>query len=69
MADLAFTDKQGIYSVVDVKTHRSDTSFNMPNLTSVERLARFYESDVNVFALIMVKYSIHGDSVSVSEVS
>lgn len=39
MADLAFTDKEGIYSVVDVKTHREDTRFNMPNLTSVERLA------------------------------
>ena len=55
MADLAFTDKEGIYSVVDVKTHREDTRFNMPNLTSVERLARFYESDANVFSLIVVK--------------
>ena len=50
MADLAFTDRDGIYSVVDVKTHREDTRFNMPNLTSVERLTRFYESDANVFA-------------------
>ena len=33
MADLAFTDKEGIYSVVDVKTHREETRFNMPNLT------------------------------------
>ncbi len=49
MADLAFTDQEGFYSVVDVKTHREDTQFNMPNLTSVERLARFYESDTNVF--------------------
>ena len=45
MADMAFTDVEGIYSVIDVKTHREDTRFNMPNLTSVERLARFYESD------------------------
>lgn len=42
MADLAFTDVQGLYYVVDVKTHRSDTRFNMPNLISVERLSRFY---------------------------
>ena len=49
MADMAFTDVEGIYSVVDVKTHREDTRFNMPNLTSVERLARFYESDTNGF--------------------
>jgi len=43
MADIAFEDAKGCYYVVDVKTHRSSTKFNMPNLTSVERLARFYE--------------------------
>ena len=68
MADLAFTDKEGIYSVVDVKTHREDTRFNMPNLTSVERLARFYESDNNVFSLILVRYSIEGTRLTASEV-
>ncbi|MEI2690693.1 MAG: hypothetical protein V9H69_13690 [Anaerolineae bacterium] len=30
MADLAFTDRDGLYYIVDVKTHRSDTRFNMP---------------------------------------
>ena len=68
MADLAFTDTEGMYSVVDVKTHREDTRFNMPNLTSVERLARFYESDVNVFSLIIIRYSIDGTRAIVSEV-
>ncbi len=68
MADLAFTDKEGFYSVVDVKTHREDTKFNMPNLTSVERLARFYESDTNVFAVIMVKYVVHGTQLRATEV-
>lgn len=68
MADLAFTDRQGIYSIVDVKTHREDTRFNMPNLTSVERLARFYESDANVFSLLIIRYSMEGARVSASEV-
>ena len=68
MADMAFTDVQGIYSVVDVKTHREGTGFNMPNLTSVERLARFYESDTNVFSLIMIRYSINETNLKVSEV-
>ena len=40
MADLAFKDKLGNYYIVDVKTHCEDTAFNMPNLTSVDRLAR-----------------------------
>ena len=68
MADLAFTDRDGMYSVIDVKTHREDTQFNMPNLTSVRRLSRFYESDTNVFALIMVRYHLDGTRVRVSEV-
>jgi hypothetical protein len=58
MADLAFEDEQGFYYVVDVKTHRTDTKFNMPNLTSVERLARFYEDDKNYFVLLLVSYHI-----------
>lgn len=57
MADLAFSDKYGFYHVVDTKTHRLDTVFNMPNLTSVERLARYYEDDKNYFDLLMVDYS------------
>lgn len=68
MADLAFTDKEGFYSIVDVKTHREDTKFNMPNLTSVERLARFYESDRNVFSLLMVKYEIDNTHLRTKEV-
>ena len=68
MADMAFTDTEGVYSIVDVKTHREGTRFSMPNLTSVERLARFYESDTNVFSLIMIKYSIDGTELEVSDV-
>ncbi len=69
MADVAFKDKEDFYCVVDVKTHREDTKFNMPNLTSVERLSRFYEDDSNIFALIMVKYSVEGNQVKATEVS
>lgn len=68
MADMAFADKQGFYSLIDVKTHREDTRFNMPNLTSVERLARLYESDTNVFSIMMIRYSIENTTVTVSEV-
>lgn len=63
MADLAFQDKDGLYYVVDVKTHRLDTHFNMPNLTSVERLARFYEDDKNYFVILMLSYSVEGTKV------
>jgi hypothetical protein len=69
MADLAFTDPDGLYYIVDVKTHRSDTRFNMPNLTSVERLARFYEDDTNFFTVLIVKYAVEGVKATVSEVT
>lgn len=68
MADIAFKDKEGFYCVIDVKTHREDTKFNMPNLTSVERLARFYEDDMNIFALILAKYALDGNRVIVTDV-
>jgi len=69
MADLAFKDKDGLYYVVDVKTHRVETKFNMPNLTSVERLARFYEDDSNYFVLLLVKYSLEETHADVQEVT
>lgn len=58
MADLAFSDIDGFYYVVDVKTHRTNTHFNMPNLTSVRRLARFYEDDSNYFSLLLISYHL-----------
>jgi len=68
MADLAFSDKEGFYHVIDVKTHRLDTRFNMPNLTSVERLARFYEDDKNYFVILVVAYNLRGTHVEVEKV-
>lgn len=68
MADIAFKDRDDFYYVIDVKTHRADTKFNMPNLTSVERLARFYEDDANYFVMLLVKYSLEGTHATISEV-
>ena len=70
MADLAFTDRNDLYYVVDVKTHRLETKFNMPNLTSVERLSRFYEDDKNHFVVLMVAYNVlSGTRIQVERVS
>lgn len=69
MADLAFTDKDGFYYVVDVKTHRLDTKFNMPNLTSVERLSRFYEEDINYFTLLKIDYKTNGTHAEIAKVT
>ncbi|NQU77266.1 hypothetical protein HQ544_01060 [Candidatus Falkowbacteria bacterium] len=63
MADLAFKDKDDFYYIIDVKTHRLDSDFNMPNLTSVERLSRFYEDDKNYFVVLKIDYEIKGTKV------
>jgi hypothetical protein len=68
MADLAFRDADGFYCIVNVKTHRTDTKFNMPNLTSVERLARFYEDDANYFTLLLVSYHVENARIVVTDV-
>jgi len=68
MADLAFTDIDDLYYMVDVKTHRTDTKFNMPNLTSVHRLARFYEDDANYFVLLMASYHLEATQAIVTNV-
>jgi hypothetical protein len=69
MADLAFEDADGLYYVVDVKTHRLSTKFNMPNLTSVERLSRFYEDDKNCFVILMIAYDIEDLRVVIERVT
>jgi hypothetical protein len=69
MADLAFKDRDDLYYIVDVKTHRIDTKFNIPNLTSVERLARFYEDDSNFFTVLLISYGVDGIRIRVKDVT
>lgn len=68
MADIAFTDLEEYYVLVDVKTHNLDTKFNMPNLTSVERLSRLYEDDKNYFSVLYISYKIVDSEFEVSNV-
>lgn len=68
MADLAFLDLEDFYSIIDVKTHRIETKFNMPNLISVERISKFYENEKNVFSLLMIRYKIENLKVLVTSV-
>ena len=68
MADLAFNDIDGLYYVVDVKTHRTSTKFNMPNLTSIRRLSRFYEDDNNYFSLLLISYHLEETQIVFTDV-
>ena len=51
-----------------MKTHREGTQFSLPNLTSVRRLARLYESNLNVYALIAIKYRVQDTAVRILDV-
>jgi hypothetical protein len=68
MADVAFSDVDDNYFIVDIKTHNKDTAFNMPNLTSVERLSRFYEDDKNFFVVLLVEYRVADNKVAFEDV-
>jgi len=67
MEDLAFEDDRGNYYAVDVKTHNLGTAFNMPNLTSVQRIAKLYRGFENHFCLLKVDY-VQGDAREVKAV-
>jgi hypothetical protein len=57
MEDLSFRIGSTYYAV-DVKTHREEPGFHMPNLISVRRLMDFYEDDDHYFVIVMIKYRL-----------
>lgn len=63
MADVAFMDSRENNFIVDIKTHNRDTVFNMPNLTSVQRLSRLYEHDNNFFVILLAEYKVEKDKL------
>ena len=63
MADVAFTDVDNNYYLIDIKTHNTSTHFNMPNLTSVHRLARFYEDERNYFVILLIEYAVEDEQL------
>jgi len=73
MADLAFEDTKGNYYLIDVKTHNVETKFNMPNLTSVHRLAKLYHNkdcvEKDYFTLLIVPYKTKGLDITALDVN
>lgn len=67
MEDIAFTDPDGLYYAVDVKTHWLDADFSMPNLISVPRITQFYANDLNHFVLLLLRYRATTSRIEVTE--
>lgn len=42
----------------DTKSHDVDSEFSMPNLVSIDRLKRFYQSDNNFLVYIFIDYKV-----------
>lgn len=57
MEDVSFRIGNKYYAV-DVKTHRDEPGFHMPNLISVKRLVDFYGDDNNHFVVSMIQYRL-----------
>ena len=70
--DLAFKDKEDNYYLIDVKTYNVETKFNMPNLTSVRRLAQLYQNEAymekDYFTLLLVRYKVQDLDIDVLDV-
>lgn len=64
MEDMAFYDADNHYYAVDCKTHNLTTTFNMPNLISVKRLANFYRNDNNFFCILIVEYQVTDEHIA-----
>ena len=65
-ADITFTHC-GIEYVVDVKTQRENTDFNMPNITSLESIGKFYADKNKVFLVLMIRYTVRNGKVEYNE--
>ena len=65
-ADITFTHR-GIEYVIDVKTQRENTYFNMPNITSLESIGKFYADKNKVFLVLMVRYTVNDGKVEYNE--
>lgn len=69
MEDVAFFDTDENYYIIDIKTHNKNTNFNMPNLTSVERLAKRYKDDKVFFIILLVEYITEEDKLKFEKVT
>lgn len=55
-ANIVFNGKDGMKYHVDIITHNVETEFNMPNITSVDRLQELYVDNANIFVVLLIDY-------------
>ena len=68
MYNFSFSDEDKLKYHVNVVTHRIETKFNMPNITSVDRLIELYKNDKNYFIILMISYEASKSNNYIKEV-
>ena len=68
MADFYFKNAVAETYHVNVITRRKSATLNQPNITSIRRLAALYQKRTDVFALMLVSYTVKNRGVVVSKV-
>ena len=58
----------GLVTWLMSRTHRVDTAFNMPNLTSVKRLIDLYEASDVFFMVLLIRYQVEDSNILVASV-
>lgn len=66
--DLSFRDERGGKYLVDVKTHRVDASFSMPNITSIPKVFQIHEDPQAYFLILFVRYRLNELEITCDEV-
>jgi len=69
IANVTFRGSDGIKYFINVVTHRISAKFSRPNITAVERLAKLYEDDNNVFVVLVVHYDTNVSKDCFKEIS
>lgn len=70
MGDIYVIDSNNTEYFIDVKTHNLSTDFNMPNLTSVDRLSKKYTPQCSnfYFLILIVKYTLEDNNITFNSV-
>lgn len=55
-ANIIFDGEDGLKYNIDIITHNIETEFNMPNITSVDKLQELYVDNRNIFVVLLIDY-------------
>jgi len=65
--DVQVEQNMNIYKV-DIKSHGVENEFSMPNLISIDRLRKFYESENNYLVYAFIDYITRDDVTTITKI-